>query len=121
MSFLIRWLVTAVALALAIRLIPGLVFPADDWGGLAILALVLGLVNAIIRPVVKLISLPLTILTLGLFTLVINAAMLMLAAWLSNQVNPDAPFVIDGWIAAILGGLFISIVSAVLSGMLGGE
>lgn len=121
MHFLLRWLVTAVALALAIRLIPGLSFPADNWGGLAVLALVLGLVNAIIRPVVKLISLPLTILTLGLFTLVINALMLWLAAWLSNQINPDAPFVIDGWIAAVVGALFISIVSSVLSSLLGGE
>jgi putative membrane protein len=115
MSFLIRWLVTAVALALAVWIIPGLSVEGADWTGVALTALILGLVNAIIRPVVQLVSLPVTILTLGCFTFVINAAMLWLAAWVSSQLNPTSRLVIDGWIAAVLGALFVSVVSAVLS------
>jgi putative membrane protein len=65
--------------------------------------------------VVSLIALPVTILTLGLFTFVINAAMLWLAAWISAQLTPDSRFVIDGAIAALVGALFVSVVSSVLS------
>ncbi len=119
MSFLIRWLVTAIALALAVRIIPGLSMEGTGWTGLALTALILGLVNALIRPVVTLLALPVTILTLGCFTFVINAAMFLLAAWLSAQIEPASQLVIDGWIAAILGALFVSIVSSFLSNALG--
>jgi putative membrane protein len=119
MSFLIRWLVTAIALALAVRIIPGLSMEGTDWTGLALTALILGLINALIRPVVTLLTLPVTILTLGCFTFVVNAAMLFLAAWLSAQIEPASRLVVDGWIAAILGALFVSIVSSFLSNALG--
>ncbi len=115
MGFLLRWLVTAIALALAVYFVPGLAIEGSDWTGLAVAALLLGLINAFIRPVVALLSLPLTILTLGLFTFVINAAMLWLASWLSGIVYPSSRFVIDGWLAAIIGALVVTIVSAVLS------
>ena len=46
--------------------------------------MIFGLVNAIVRPVVSFLSIPVTILTLGLFTIVINALMLVLTAWLSS-------------------------------------
>ena len=121
MAFFIRWLATAVALWLAVQLIPGLSVEGTEWTAVAVTALILGLVNALIRPVVSLLSLPVTILTLGCFTFVINAAMLWLAVWLAGQLNPASPVTIDGWIAAIIGALFVSIVSAVLSSLLGGE
>jgi putative membrane protein len=114
-AFLLRWFVTAVALWLAVELIPGLSLEGPGWSGLVVMALILGLVNAFIRPVVSLIALPVTILTLGLFTFVINAAMLWLAAWISAQLTPDSRFVIDGAIAALVGALFVSVVSSVLS------
>lgn len=121
MAFVIRWIVTAIALALAVRIIPGLSLTGEGWTGLVLVALILGLVNALIRPVVTLLTLPATILTLGCFTFVINAGMLWLAAALSAQVYPSERFVIDGWIAAIVGALFVSIVSSILSSALGGE
>jgi putative membrane protein len=49
------------------------------------------------------------LLTLGLFTLVVNAAMLGLAAWFT------AGLVIDTFAAAFLGGLVVSVTSLVLS------
>lgn len=120
MGFILRWLVTTIALWLAVRFIPGLSVAGDQWIGLIVMALLLGLVNAFIRPIVSLLSLPVTILTLGLFTFVINAAMLFLASWLSQQLNPASPFLIDGWIAAIVGALVVTIVSAVLSSLVDG-
>jgi putative membrane protein len=121
MTFLVRWLVTSIALALAVRVIPGLYVEGAGWTGVVLTALILGLVNALIRPVVTLLSLPVTILTLGCFTFVINAAMLWLAAWLSSQIESTSRVVIDGAIAAIIGALFVSIVSAILSSVLTGE
>ncbi len=120
MGFILRWLVTTLALWLAVRFIPGLSVAGDQWTGLIVMALLLGLVNALIRPVVSLLSLPVTILTLGLFTFVINALMLFLASWLSQQLNPASPFLIDGWIAAVIGALVVTIVSGVLSSLVDG-
>jgi putative membrane protein len=118
MNLVIRWLVTAGALALAVRVVPGLSFEGSGWSGLVLMALILGLVNAIIRPVITLLTLPLTILTLGLFILVINAAMLWVAAWISGQLLPDSRFVIDGVLPALVGALVVSIVSTFLSSVL---
>jgi putative membrane protein len=62
-----------------------------------------------VKPLLKFFSMPLLILTLGLFTLVINALMLMLTSWVSDQV--DVNFHVDGFGSAFLGGLVISIVA----------
>ena len=118
MSFLLRVLINAAAIWLAAQILPGLdVVGGEDTGSrvlvFLVLALVFGLVNAIIKPVVTLISLPLYILTLGLFTLVVNALMLMLTGWLSEQT--DYGLRIDNFGTAVLGGLIISIASFLLS------
>jgi putative membrane protein len=88
----------------------------DTWGNIlviAIIALIFTVVNAFIKPLLKLLSLPLLILTLGLFTLVINALMLLLTAWISTSL--DAGLTIDGFWTAVWGALIISIVNFVLS------
>ena len=53
-------------------------------------------------------------LTLGLFLLVINAATLALAAWISENWL-DVGFSVDGFWPAFFGALIVSIVSYVLS------
>jgi len=62
---------------------------------------------------VQLLSLPLLILTLGLFTLVINALMLMLTAWISSGTSYG--LTVDGFWTAVWGALIISIVNFLLS------
>jgi putative membrane protein len=118
MNFLLRWLINAVALALAVRLVPGLSTEGTGWTTLVAMAAVLGLVNALIRPLVRLLTLPLTAVTFGLFSFVINAGMLWLAAWLTERLFPESKFVIDGLIPALVGALVVSIVSTVLSALL---
>ena len=110
-GFLIRWLINAAALAVAAYLLPGIA--VADWQALLIAALILGLVNAIIKPVLKLVTCPLVVLTAGLFTLVINAAMLGLTAWLAD--NFDVGFTVDGIGTALLGALIVTIVSWALT------
>jgi len=73
-----------------------------------------GLANAVLRPLLIFFTLPLVLLTLGLFILVINALLLMLAAW----AVPG--FHLDGFLTAFLASLLISIVSFFLNRMVGG-
>lgn len=118
MSFLLRVIINAAAIWLAAQLLSGLeVVGGDDTSTTVIvylvLGLVFGLVNAVVKPIVKLISFPLYILTLGLFTLVVNALMLMLTGWLSEQT--DYGLRVDSFGSAFIGALIISIVSFILS------
>ncbi len=113
---LLRWLVDAMAVYAAIELIPGIV-AGEGWGILFWVALILGLVNALIAPLLRLLTCPLIILSLGLFTLVINALMLRLTATIATAVGLE--FVVTDWVAAFLGALVISVVSVILSVVLG--
>ena len=113
MRFLVRLLINAAALWVAVKLIPGITYSSDDWLPFFAVALIFGLVNAFIRPIVKLLSLPLIILTLGLFALVVNGLMLLLTSSLSDALGLH--FHVEGCWTAILGALVISIVSALLS------
>ncbi len=115
MRFFIRLLVNAVALWCAARFIDGISY-SGSWQGLVGLSLVFGIVNAFIRPVLSFFSFPLQLLTLGLFTLVLNALMLMLTAWLAARF--DIAFAVRGFLAALLGAIVVSIVSMVLGAVL---
>ena len=112
MPFLVRLLVNAAALWVATRVVPGVSF-TGGWLTMLGVALVFGVVNAFIRPFAKLITFPVVILTLGFFLLVINAFMLWLTGALSDAL--DLGFHVRGFGAAFLGGLVVSIVSALLS------
>ncbi|MFS0704333.1 phage holin family protein [Cellulomonas sp. 179-A 9B4 NHS] len=118
MGFVVRVLINGVAIWLATLLLPGLEVlgggsTAGRIGVILLVALVFGLVNAIVKPIVALISLPLYILTLGLFTLVVNALMLMLTAWITERA--DWGLRVDNFGTAVVGALIVSVVSVVLS------
>jgi putative membrane protein len=112
MRFVIRLIVNAAALWVAIRLVPGITFAGDEVM-LLVVALIFGVVNAFVRPVLTLLSLPILILTLGLFTFVLNALMLWLTSWLSGALGLG--FHVAGFWPAFLGALVVTIVSALLS------
>lgn len=109
---LIRWLVSALALWLTTAIVPGLSFARAGVGPILITALVMGLVNAVVRPVMVILTLPLTVLTLGLFLLVVNALSLAVVATIT-------PLQIAGFFSALFGALILSIVTALLSNVLG--
>jgi len=115
-KLLLRWIINAAAVYAAIWAVPGI----RAEGGLVTcfaMALILGLVNAIIAPVIKLLTCPLVLLTLGLFTLIINGAMLLLASSIGSGLG--LAFQVDGFFAAFLGALVVSVVSFVLSVLTG--
>lgn len=110
-GFLLRALISALALWLAASIVPGL--HVAGVGTLLIAALLLGVVNAVVRPVLVILTLPITVITLGLFLLVINAAMLGLVALFLPG------FAIDGFFAALFGGIIVSLVSWLASWFIG--
>ena len=110
MGLVVRFIVTVAALWIAQWLVRG--FDIHSAGALLFGAIVFGVVNAIVRPFVSCATCLLTILTFGLFTLIINTMMLGLTAWIAGLF--DVGFEVDGFIAAFLGALVISVVSAVL-------
>jgi putative membrane protein len=111
-KFILRWVVNAIALFLAVYLVPG-VNLQGGWVSILWLALIFGLINAFLRPLLKLLTCPLIILTLGLFTLLINTFLF----WLTSQVGQafGIGFTIDGFWPAFLGGLVVTVVSVIMS------
>ena len=77
-NFLLHWFITAVALGVAARIVPGI--HVASLFVLVLSGLVLGAVNAFVRPVLLVLTLPITVLTLGLFYLVVNGLAFALAA-----------------------------------------
>ncbi len=101
-----RWLILTIAICLTPYIISGI--SVNSFIDALIAALILGILNIIIKPVLKILTLPINIITLGLFTLVINAILLEIVAWLIPGFS-----IVSFW-SAILGGIFISIVSWIL-------
>lgn len=112
MTILIRLLINAAALWAAVRLVPGVSF-TGDWRLLLVVALIFGVLNTLVKPVLWLLTLPFLVLTLGLFTFVLNAFLLWLTSALSGAMGLG--FHVDGFWAAFLGALVVSVVSIVLS------
>ncbi len=115
LSFAIRIGINAAALWLASAWVRG--FDIDGWPSLVATAAIFAVVNALITPVAQFLGCPLSCLTLGLFVLVINAAMLALTVWIAGAF--DLEVTIDGFWAAFLAALLISVVSWLLNGVVG--
>ncbi len=122
-ELIIKILVNAAALWVAIQVIPQLVFNyGDEWWKLLGVALIFALVNSYLKPIVKALSFPISLLTLGLIGFVINAAMLLLTAFLSGQLKlgfkvGEFPPTLnaDAIVGALLGAIVISLVSTLVS------
>lgn len=108
MGFLARVLANAAAIYVAAAIVPGI----ELSGGVLVAlgaGLVLGLINAVVRPILIFLTLPITLVTLGLFIFVLNAFCL----WLTSRIVPG--FEVQGFLAALLGALVISVVSWILT------
>ena len=112
-AFVIRWLVTTIAVLVAAHLIPGISY--DGWGALLGASLLLGIINAFVRPILLLLSLPFIIVTMGLFIFVINALLLLLV----SKIVPA--FQVAGFWSAFFGAIIISLVSWILSSFFRGS
>ena len=113
MDLIIRLILNASVFLLVSLVVPGFEV-ASIWAALWA-ALIFGFVNSLIRPILLAISLPLSILSLGLFTLVIDAAIMALTAWLVPG------FDVRGFLAALIGWALVSFGSMIVSSILRGN
>ncbi len=119
-KFILRWAINAIALYLAVLILPGIDL-RSNLVSILWLALIFGLVNALFRPVLQFLTCPLIILTLGLFTLVINTFMFWLTSVIGQSFGFGLTISEPVWWNAFLGGLVISIVSVVMTMILKDE
>ena len=106
-GIIVRWLFLTVAIFTAAYMLDGI--RVSGFSSAVLAAAVLGVLNAFFRPVLLILTLPLNILTLGLFTFAINAILLMMASGVIHG------FEVDGFGSALIGSLFISVVSWLLT------
>ena len=124
-DLIVKVLINAAALWIAVQVVPDNLLSFDfgaDWWKLLAVALIFALVNSYIRPIVKALSFPISVLTLGLVAFVINAAMLLLVAFVSQMFDlgfkvgdfpPD--FTSDTIVGALIGAIVISVISTLVS------
>lgn len=112
--YVLRILVYAFALWVAAWLLPGIEIVNERWGVFTVLAIGFALVTAFIRPLVLFFTARFVIATMGLFILVVNGFLL----WLLSLFFPSVLHV-DGLVAALLGGVVISLISTLLEAILG--
>ena len=103
---LIHWLLSAIALMVATKLVPG--FYVNDLRAALVAALVIGVLNATLGFVLKVITFPFAIVTFGVFLLVINAAMIMLA---SKFVSG---FIVYGWVPAFWAAVILAVLGMLI-------
>ncbi|WP_415372819.1 phage holin family protein [Patiriisocius sp. Uisw_047] len=106
MKTIIRVLLTALAVVLLAKLLPGVA--VDGYVSAIVVAVVLALLCFIVKPVLVILTIPITILTLGLFLLVINAVIILLADYLIGD------FAVDGFWWALIFSLLLSFVQSIL-------
>lgn len=115
MKLLIRWIITAIALVVAVMVVPGISIEGNNaFLAVAAAAAVLGLVNAYLRPLLNVLACGFIVLTLGFGLLVVNA----LSLWLASSISQNwfgIQFVVDGFWPAFWGGIIVSVVSFFLS------
>ncbi|WP_421878244.1 phage holin family protein [Marinoscillum sp.] len=113
MNFLIRLLLSALAVVIASYLLPGV--EVDGFFAAIIIAVVLSLLNFVVKPILVILTIPLTVVTLGLFLLVINALIILMA----DSIIPG--FYVDGFWWALLFSLVMSLTNALLIDLSGGK
>ena len=114
----IVWVITALSLLVTDWLLPGIELNAIDpyprWALALAAAFILGLVNLLIRPLLLLLAMPLGFIVLFIAGFFVNAIMLRITANLM-----DGGLVVDGWLPAIIGGIVLASVGAIVTGILG--
>ncbi|MEU6250492.1 phage holin family protein [Glycomyces sp. NPDC047010] len=107
--FLVRLVLTALALWLATAIVGGITLYGDSTGAkfvsLLLVALIFTLVNSLVKPLVMMVGCALYVLTLGLFGLVVNALMFWLTGWVSEKLSLG--FTVDGFWPAFWGAIIV--------------
>lgn len=106
MNLILRILLTALAVLVLQKILPGISVPS--YGTAIWVAIALGILNAFVKPILVIFTLPATIFTLGLFLFVINAIIIMLAGEFVTG------FEVSGFWYALLFSILLSFLQSVL-------
>jgi len=121
MRFLLRVLVSAVALGVATAAIPGIeLLAGSGWsrvGTLLAVAVIFGLINATLKPLIKVVGCAFYVLTLGLVALVVNGLLLWLTSVIAGYLK--LPFHVTGFWPAFWGAIIVGLVSWLLNLLVG--
>lgn len=108
LGLLLRWLVLALGVTLAGKIVPGV--RCADGATLTVVVVLLSFFNAVLRPILLFFTLPFVLLTLGVGIVVINAFMFLLVARLVDG------FEVDGFWPAFWAALIVGFTNVVLLG-----
>lgn len=111
MKFILKLLLTAVAVFVLQKVLPGI--DVQSYTYAIWVALVIGILNIFVRPLLIFLTLPATIITLGLFLFVINALMIQLAGYFLDG------FTVASFWWALLFSILLSILQPILHSLLG--
>jgi len=103
MNFLIKIMVSALAVILTSYLLPGV--HIQSFLSAILVAIVLAVLNSILKPILVILTIPITVVTFGLFLLVINAIIILIAGYFITG------FVVDGFWWALLFSIILSFIS----------
>jgi len=112
-QLLVRWLILALGVMLATKIVPGIV--CEDGTTLIAVVLLLSFFNVMLKPLLVLFTLPFIVLTMGLGVIVINALLFLLVARLVDG------FIVTGFWSAVAGSLIVSVTNLLLSTFMGGN
>jgi len=113
MRFLIRMLISTIAIMVTSYLLPGVTL--DSFAAALATALLIALLNTLVKPVLIILTIPVTLITFGLFLLVINASIIMMA---SNLLKG---FHVDGFWYALLFSIILSGITGVMESMVSSD
>ena len=106
MNIIINTIILILSVLGASYILPGI--KVTSLGTIIAISFVIGLLNIFVKPIFIILTLPINILTFGLFTFVINAAIIMIAAFLTEG------FSVDNFFGALLFSIIISIIAYIL-------
>ncbi len=109
MHFIIKLLLTSLAVLVASRILPGI--SVDSMTTALVVAAVLAFLNAVVKPIMIILTIPITLITMGLFLIVINGLLVVLADYIVDG------FDVDGFLPALLFSLVISVINAVFESL----
>jgi putative membrane protein len=110
MKWILKLLLTAVAVVILAKVLPGV--EVASYGYAILVALVIGVLKVFVRPILILLTLPVTIITLGLFLLIINAVIILMADYFLSGFSVSTIW----W--ALLFSLLLSILQSILHKMI---
>lgn len=116
MKYVVRVVVSALALAVATWAVPGIHLTAGSdaskVGTVVVVALIFGVINTVLKPIIHVIGCAFYVLTLGLLAIVVNGLLFWLASTIAGDLK--LPFHVTGFWPSVEGALIVGVVTWIL-------